>query len=262
MTPDAEASTQRGIAAAMGSRLGAGPARFHIGGAPAWVDTVYLGAYRLADAKALGGYSQSVGVNEDAEFAIRMAPRGGVWFDPRITSTYSPRDDVRGVARQFFRYGRSRAATVRRHPTSLKPRQLAAPMLVIGLVSPWRRKVLAIYAAAVAARGAVQWRRDAPTTAAFLATLPVMHLAWGVGFLRGLSLPEHAATQPMDMPESSVANGASSDTGRQAVTPRVEPGTDALGSQRFEKGATRPRSDVDQRDGPRQVRACEEHSVA
>ena len=42
----------------MRSRLGAGPARFHVGGPAGWVDTVYLGAYRLADARAIGGYAE------------------------------------------------------------------------------------------------------------------------------------------------------------------------------------------------------------
>ena len=141
MTPVAVGWLQRGVAAAMSSRVGAGPARFHIGGAAGWVDTVYLGAYRTRLARSVGGYATDVGVNEDAEFAHRMSGHGGVWFDPTIRSTYVPRASVAAVARQFFRYGRSRAATVRRHPQSLRVRQLAAPALVVGLASPWRRQV-------------------------------------------------------------------------------------------------------------------------
>ena len=67
MAPDASTPVQEGIAAAMASRFGAGPARFHVGGDPGWVDTVYLGAYRRAAALAIGGYATDVGVNEDAE---------------------------------------------------------------------------------------------------------------------------------------------------------------------------------------------------
>jgi len=55
MTPVAGSWMQRGIAAAMSSRLGAGPARFHVGGNPAWVDTVYLGAFRTDTARRAGG---------------------------------------------------------------------------------------------------------------------------------------------------------------------------------------------------------------
>ena len=189
MTPVAATPMQQAIAAAMSSPLGAGPARFHVGGDAGWVDTVYLGAYRRRDALAVGGYAVDVGVNEDAEFAHRMSARGGVWFDPSIRSTYVPRDTVRAVARQFWRYGRSRAATVRRHPRSLSPRQLAAPALVLGVASPWRRWVAVLYAAAVVVGADDARRRHGGIHRRVAAVLPAMHLSWGLGFLSGLVAP-------------------------------------------------------------------------
>lgn len=183
MTPTASNPMQAAVAAAMSSPIGAGPARFHHSTTAAWTDTVYLGAYRTEIARAVGGYATDVGVNEDAEFAIRMGERGGVWFDPSIRSTYTPRGDLRSVARQFYRYGRSRAATVRRHPDSLSPRQLVAPALVLGLVSPWRRRVGAAYLA-----GAALWAMTGGDERPLLAgaVLPTMHVPWGLGFMIGL----------------------------------------------------------------------------
>lgn len=186
MRPTAETTTQRAIAAAMSSPFGAGPARFHVGGRAGWVDTVYLGAYRLADARAVGGYAENVGVNEDAEFAHRLRACGGVWFDPSIRSTYVPRSSLRTVARQFWRYGLSRAATVRRHPRSLRPRQLVAPALLMGLASPWRTRVGIGYVTALAIGTGPSARRAGagPTRVALVAG--VMHLTWGAGFLAGI----------------------------------------------------------------------------
>ena len=175
----------------MRSRLGAGPARFHRGGPAGWVDTVYLGAYRVADARAVGGYAEDVGVNEDAEFAIRMAPRGGVWFEPGIRSSYSPRDSYRALVRQFYRYGRSRAVTARRHPSSIRLRQLAAPTLVLAALSPRRRWILAAYGTLVVGRTALEMRRGPGPAVSFGIALPAMHFAWGLGFLLGLVFPEH-----------------------------------------------------------------------
>lgn len=186
MTPRAAQPVQRGIAAAMGSRLGAGPARFHTGGPSCQVDTVYLGAYRTDLAREVGGYAEDVGVNEDAEFAIRMRARGGVWFDETIRSTYVPRASLPAVAKQFYRYGRSRAATVRRHPRSIAGRQVVAPLLVLGLLSPRRRTVARTYLAAVLIGSARRLADDPAEGAAMAATIPAMHLSWGVGFLRGL----------------------------------------------------------------------------
>jgi succinoglycan biosynthesis protein ExoA len=186
MEPHAEGRWPVGIAAAMSSPVGVGPARFHHGGTAGWVDTVYLGAFRRADALAVGGYDETFAINEDAEFAHRLATRGGVWFDPSIAVGYVPRSSFPRLARQFFRYGLGRAATVRKHPRSLAPRQLAAPALVLGLLSRRRLAVAALDLAGVAVAAADQWRRDRTAAPGFAVSLPVMHLSWGSGFLVGL----------------------------------------------------------------------------
>lgn len=187
MTPVASAWRSKGIAAAMSSPFGAGPARFHVGGEAGWVDTVYLGAYPTALARNVGGYAEDVGVNEDYEFAIRMGTPAGVWFSPEIRSTYAPRNSFSALARQFYRYGKSRARTVRRHPSSLRPRQLMAPALVVGLLSPWRRAVVAAYGLTIAAVSA--WRVPPDHALAKATASVVMHTSWGVGFLRSIAMP-------------------------------------------------------------------------
>jgi glycosyltransferase involved in cell wall biosynthesis len=194
MTPACDgpssSAMQRGIAAAMASRLGAGPARFHVGGEAGWVDTVYLGAFHTEDARAVGGYAEDVGVNEDAEFAIRMGARGGIWFDPSIRSVYVPRSTVATLGRQFYRYGCSRALTSRRHPSQVRLRQLVAPALVLGMVSPRRRQIATAYAAVVLVRAARELGKDRGAAASFAAALPVMHFCWGIGFIRGVLVPQ------------------------------------------------------------------------
>lgn len=187
MTPVAEGPLQRGIALAMVSRIGAGPAHFHAGGSSGEVDTVYLGAYATDAARSLGGYAEDVGVNEDAEFAIRMRSRGPVWFDQTIRSTYVPRGSLRAVGRQFCRYGRSRAATVRKHPGSLAVRQLAAPMLLVALLTPWRRWIALAYGFAVLVASVPVARRDRRAWPTFLAVVPIMHATWGAGFWVGIA---------------------------------------------------------------------------
>jgi glycosyltransferase involved in cell wall biosynthesis len=195
MVPVADGVVPRAIAVAMSSRLGAGPAYFHVGAGSRWVDTVYLGAGRTATMREAGGYAEDVGVNEDAELAWRLRGRGGVWFEAGIRSTYVPRQGLRPLARQFFRYGRSRSATVRRHPDSLAPRQLAAPALVLGLLAPARARVATAYAAVVLGRAAVEAADDAGVALALAAVLPTMHLAWGCGFLAGFLIgPPRPAT--------------------------------------------------------------------
>lgn len=200
MTPVARGAVQEGIADAMASRFGAGPARFHTGGTAGWVDTVYLGAYRRDVVRAVGGYAADVGVNEDAELAHRMSAHGGIWFDPAIRSVYEPRSSLRALAKQFYRYGRGRASTAKRHPASVKPRQLVAPALLVAIVLlPKRRWTLGAYAAGVVAATAIDGGPGPIRKAVYLVALPTMHLCWGAGFLVGLTgmssaRPEAAAS--------------------------------------------------------------------
>lgn len=181
----AATALERGIRAAMSSRLGGGPAEFRrTTGGPRFVDTVYLGAFRRRVVEELGGYDEDFGGNEDAELAFRAARAGGVYLDPAISSTYAVRGGLAALASQYFRYGRARAGTIRKHPRSLAPRQLAVPVLLVALASPWRRPALAAYLGVVAARSGLEATRDPLAAAPMALALPVMHAAWGAGFVR------------------------------------------------------------------------------
>jgi hypothetical protein len=56
----------------------------------------------------------------------------------------------------------------------------------VGLASPWRRYVLAVYAGAVLGRGVLELASDPPAVPTLLTSLPTMHVAWGLGFARGI----------------------------------------------------------------------------
>lgn len=190
MTPVAHGPVQQGIADAMASRFGAGPARFHTGGEAGWVDTVYLGAYRRDVVRAAGGYAADMEINEDAELAHRLQDHGGIWFDPSIRSVYEPRSSLGALAKQFFRYGRGRAATATRHPGSVKPRQLVAPGLLLAIaLLPRRRWTLSAYLGGVAVATTVDGNGGLVRRATYALALPTMHACWGAGFLVGLVTP-------------------------------------------------------------------------
>jgi succinoglycan biosynthesis protein ExoA len=183
----AEGPVQRGIAAAMRSRLGAGPAQFRReAGTARFADTVYLGSYRREWIQAAGGYDQDFGGNEDAELNHRAQAAGGVWLDPAIRSSYAVREGLPALWRQYRRYGRARAGTMLKHPRSIAPRQLAIPVLVIGLLSPARRRVAAAYATVMVGRGIVEAVRDRAAAPTLVAALPTMHAAWALGFTEKL----------------------------------------------------------------------------
>jgi len=203
---DAPTATARAIAAAMNARLGHGGAAYRSGSRGGPVDTVYLGAFSADALRAVGGYDERFTTNQDAELNERLRRAGGVvWLEPSLEVIYRPRTRLAALARQFRGYGRGRAMTARRHPGSLGRRQLAAPTLLLGLLTtlilvPWTVVPLAVWAGGYGAAVALgcfleggDARRWLPVTVAALA---LMHLAWGWGFLTAPRLPEPLAPAP------------------------------------------------------------------
>ena len=185
-----------GIAAAMSSAFGAGPAQFRgAGGEPGPTDTVYLGAFDRRALLAVGGYDDSLIRNQDYELNWRLREAGHVvWIDPILVVNYRPRGSYRALASQYFQYGAWKRFVLVRNPRSLRARQLAAPGLIVGLVVSAlllsaglivgvalpALYLLAVVAASLRLRGTTRTTRVRAALA-----FVVMHLAWGGGFVVG-----------------------------------------------------------------------------
>lgn len=181
------------VADALSSPFGMGGARYHAGGSDGPVDTVFLGVFDRAALVAVGGFDETLVGNEDYELNYRLRRAGGtVWFDSELSVDYSPRPSLRSLARQFANYGAWKRAVVRRHPASLRLRQLAPPIVVVALVASivvafWQPLALVVPAAyAVGIGAAAVAAASSPSNVLrLLAIFPTMHLAWGAGFLVG-----------------------------------------------------------------------------
>jgi succinoglycan biosynthesis protein ExoA len=192
------------VAVAMHSPLGLGPARFRHARQPEEVDTVYLGAFRRADFHELGGYrSLPTGVAEDADLYFRWRQQGRVVLvDPAIRSTYRPRDTVKALARQHWRYGVGKAEMAHANGRLPSWRPLAPLGLLLGLVSglaawviagwPWLfAGVVVAWLAVIAAVALRQVQRPALLLRVVVAVV-TMHLSYGAGLAWGLARgPRH-----------------------------------------------------------------------
>jgi succinoglycan biosynthesis protein ExoA len=200
---------QQAVAWAMTSPYGVGASRFHTGGQPGPVDSVYLGVYRRSAIEQVGGYDETYLRAEDWELNHRIRLAGGVvWFEPALRVTYRPRASVRMLAAQYFHYGRWRRVVARQHAGTINPRYLAPPaavlMMTIGVLAGiaglvgllggaagiWPAilacgfAIPALYMAGVIGVGVVALRHLRPGVAARVPrVLAAMHVAWGVGFL-------------------------------------------------------------------------------
>ena len=150
----------------MGRSVGAGPARFHHQGAAGFVETVYLGTFRREIVERVGGWAEDVGVNEDFDLNYRIRRAGGrIWYDPSLEVGYQPRETFKALARQYFRYGRSKASMLRKRPGSVLPRQLVpaglTPLALAAVAGPVRARArLLIVGYVVAVTGLAARERD------------------------------------------------------------------------------------------------------
>lgn len=194
----------RSIAAAAAHPLGAGDARYRIGGHPGEVDTVPFGAYRRSWLEKVGPYNEALLTNEDYEYNYRIRQQGGkIWFDPAIRAVYYARRTFSDLARQYARYGYWKARMLLKNPASLRWRQALPPIFVLSallllLLSPLSlaaRCLLAVqlgaYALATLMFGVVEaiQVKSIAIAAGFPMALAIMHFAWGGSFLWSLISP-------------------------------------------------------------------------
>ena len=200
---------QRAIARCYNSPFGLGGGAYHGDGAPAPAESAYLGIFRREALDAVGGYDPGILRGEDWELNLRIRRAGGeIWFEPQLGVTYWPRASLGDLAKQFFATGTWRAVLVRRYGAANPIRFFAPGALVVALAislvalglllggvlswASWGVLLLAPLAGYIAAIVFATLRipeqrglRDRLLTAA---TLVTMHLSWGTGFLRGITL--------------------------------------------------------------------------
>ncbi|RCW76046.1 glycosyltransferase family 2 protein [Pseudorhodoferax soli] len=186
---------QRAVAWVSDTPLGSGGSAHRGGRRSGFIDHGHHAAFRMESFRRAGGYDESFTHNEDAELDCRQRALGSrIYLDADIRIGYSPRDTLRGLWRQYFNYGRGRSRTVRRHPSSLRLRQLAVPgyvgsCIVAVLLSLWWPLLLlwpGIYLASLVGVS-LQLVLRRRSVCALLAgpAAAAMHWSWALGFFSG-----------------------------------------------------------------------------
>ena len=205
MVPGSDAPLGKAIAVAMASPWGIGGAGHRVGGAAGPADSVYLGAFRRTALDAVGGYDEHFRRAQDWELNYRLRHAGlGVYFVPTMRVPYEPRRTWRALARQFHESGRWRREVARVHPDSRSLRYFAAPIVAVAVGAGLALAALgAITGLAVLAAAAIlpvgylagiliaslTHLRDLPLQSLLLlpGVFATMHMAWGIGYLRGIA---------------------------------------------------------------------------
>lgn len=200
--PIADSPMQEAIGLAMSHPFGVGDAQFRIGKKSGFVDTVYLGSFRREVFARVGLFDEVVPVlSEDSDINQRIRDHGGtVYLNTEIRPGYYPRDTLRDLIALYGRYGVARAGNVLKHRKMTSWRQAVPPLFVLALATlgglAFVHEAFGVGFAVVlgtyilfdvgvstslaAKRGRWHlWPR-------LVAVFPCMHVAWALGFLRGL----------------------------------------------------------------------------
>jgi succinoglycan biosynthesis protein ExoA len=158
---------------------------------------VFTGVWPRSVLEAHGGWDSGWPINQDSELAARVLAAGERIVQlPSMGAGYVPRNSLKSLARQYYRYGLYRGKTARFHANSLRRSHLLGPGLVLAaggsVAAPslslrrLSRAAVGTYFAALLAASA-RAALSSPDRALDAATLPAvfvtMHGAWGVGFM-------------------------------------------------------------------------------
>lgn len=189
----------RSISMAASHPLGVGDAMYRFTRQAQEVDTVPFGAFRKKLVDQIGPYDETLLTNEDYEFNTRIRQHGGkVWLDPSIRTIYFARQNLRELARQYWRYGYWKVRMLKRYAGSIRWRQALPPLFVLGMLglatlAIWlhaARWMLAglvgIYFAVLilaSLKVVMEDKKDLSLAIGIPLAIATMHISWGTAFL-------------------------------------------------------------------------------
>lgn len=206
--PGDETLLAQAIALGVSNKFGIGDAKYRLqddSESDESVDTVAFGFFRKAIWQQIGGFNEELLTNEDYDFNYRVRHIGKEVILGRTEHCdYFARNTLKGLAKQYWRYGSWKARMVLLNPQSIKLRHLVAPVFVISMLIwviialffPLAWFLLAGEIACylmVSLRFSYQIARDAKRGIGLFVLMPLVfltiHWTWGSGFLIGLIRP-------------------------------------------------------------------------
>ena len=195
MLPQGASTNQRAISLALIHPLGVGDAKWHLGNFYGYVDTVYLGTFWRKLFDEIGLYDTNCKTNEDAELNLRiLKAEKKIYLDSSIRVIYFPRESLKKLAVQYFKYGKGRCYTSLKHKKITSLRQLGPFGLVVGLILSlilsffWPVFLFfpLSYLIALFLTALFSWpKKKIPLRQKLIVGLAwvIMHTCWGLGFL-------------------------------------------------------------------------------
>lgn len=191
MRAEGQGLVQTLAAEAQNSPIGNGGSAHRMVSHGKWVDHGHHALMRISAFRAVGGYDESFGHNEDAELDVRLTRAGyRIWLTGKTEVVYYPRTSLQALAKQYFNYGRGRARTLLKHRMRPKPRQrlmigvapafLLAPLGAVHFI--FTLPVVIWLCACLIGGAIVAIRRGQPFLSLTGPVAAIMHVTWSTGF--------------------------------------------------------------------------------
>ena len=183
----------RAIAHAMSSSFGVGNTPFRTIRKRMYVDSVAFAVYDRKVFETCGLLDEELVRNQDDEFHYRLNRAGfRILMLPELEVIYYVRDSLSKLFSQYFQYGYYKPMVFRKVSTGLRMRHLIPSLFVLYLLSlpiafAWPLWLLPLAAYLMLAilfslRPQAPW----PVRLRMMPVFPVLHIAYGTGFLLGL----------------------------------------------------------------------------
>lgn len=187
------------VATAMATTFGMGLGNFRTLKGSGFVDTIGTPIYPRQVFERVGYFDEELVRNQDDEFNFRVSNAGGkIYHSHLISVQYFVRGNFKGLWRQFFQYGYWKVYVNKKHRAVTTMRQLVPPLFVgylfvwmLSLLLGWFVFAIASVPVALYAFMAIYFAVKSAGKAdvsvfAVLKTFPIMHIAYGLGYLKGI----------------------------------------------------------------------------
>jgi succinoglycan biosynthesis protein ExoA len=188
-------SFQNGVAIATSTIFGIGDSSFHNANHEGYVDSVYLGAWKKKIFDEIGYFDTDMLRNQDDEFHYR-ANRNGlkIYLDPQIKSFYFPRSNPTSLWKQYYQYGLFKPLVLKKVNTGARIRHFIPAGLVLYLVTApicyiyswWMIPAFLYVVLDFLFSFGYGFSKGLITALSMLIIYPILHIAYGTGFLAGV----------------------------------------------------------------------------
>lgn len=176
--------------------FGIGDSSFHFENFEGFTDSVYLGAWKKNIFSATGDFDESLKRNQDDEFHYRARKNGfTIYQSPQIRLQYYPRETIKALFRQYFEYGLYKPFVLKKNQSAIRLRHLAPSLFVLYCLAAVISLSIEAYLMLIPLVCylladiwfSVTSKKSLAVMVRIAITYPVIHIAYGTGFLIGLA---------------------------------------------------------------------------